>query len=254
MKTCETCGNELSYQKKFCSRKCRDEAATKVISKVCVICGNTFDVRQWELNHGRTGLYCGVECSTVGRRGIARPATHKRMTRNCVVCGKEFITGGRAGDISKQFCSTECRSVGRYRKGAEANSISEIDAAYIAGFVDGEGSIMITERDEIITTKISISNTKPAVLEWICELFGVGRIGVQHRTNSKHATSYFWACGGDSAKTVLQQIRPYLKLKQVQADLAIEAQLRLKEPALKADRIWQMEYRERMKLLNKRGG
>jgi hypothetical protein len=64
----------------------------------------------------------------------------------------------------------------------------------------------------------------------------------------------YWHCNADAAYSVLQQIRPFLKIKGEQADLAIETQERLRVPGLKADRSWQNEYRLRMKELNRRGG
>lgn len=66
--------------------------------------------------------------------------------------------------------------------------------------------------------------------------------------------AYFWHCNSDAALSVITQIRPYLVIKTVQADLAIDTQKRLRVPALKADRTWQQEHRLQMKELNRRGG
>jgi hypothetical protein len=44
-----------------------------------------------------------------------------------------------------------------------------------------------------------------------------------------------------------------LIVKKQQATLALDFMERIRVPAMKADRTWQLEYRERMKALNKRG-
>lgn len=256
MKTCAVCGKELTYrQKQFCSLACRAKAGHKRVNRICETCGKEFEVGTWKLKNDRfKGKYCSQACHYAGKTGVPLLKNRRREIYHCAVCGKEFETGGRAGDLSKRFCSTECRLAGRYRKGTEAKKLSVTDAAYIAGFIDGEGSIMVYLREKgVAGTKISISNTKRDVLDWICEVVGVGHVIAHQRANKKHATSHFWLCTGDSALTVLEQIRPYLKIKQAQADLAIETQRQLKIPHLKADRTWQLEAFERMKVLNRRG-
>lgn len=255
MKTCTICGKKLTQeQKRFCSIACRSKGREKRVKRICETCGKEFEVIAWQLNRDNfKGKYCSQVCHYAGKKGVPLLKNRRREIHYCVVCGKEFETGGRAGDLSKLFCSGECRRAGRYRKGTEAKKISAIDAAYIAGFIDGEGSIMIYLRSGVVSTKLNASNTKRVVLDWICETLGVGRVSTFEHKNGKYSTSHFWICTGDSALTVLEQIRPYLKIKQAQADLAIETQKRLKIPHLKADRTWQREAFEQMKTLNRRG-
>jgi hypothetical protein len=57
----------------------------------------------------------------------------------------------------------------------------------------------------------------------------------------------------DGAESVLRQALPYFVTKRPQAELAISFQERLRDPALKADRSWQLEALARMKRLNRRG-
>lgn len=85
------------------------------------------------------------------------------------------------------------------------------------------------------------------------ERAGVGNVVLVKRGNPKHAHIYSWWVNGDGAQSLAQQLLPYLVLKRPQAELGIEFQERLKTPALKADRTWQQEYRERMQAMNKRG-
>ncbi len=59
--------------------------------------------------------------------------------------------------------------------------MKDIDLAYIAGLVDGEGCIMITKENRLYTEakhgyrfwlQVKITNTNKAVLEWVKDLFG----------------------------------------------------------------------------------
>ena len=127
------------------------------------------------------------------------------------------------------------------------------DAIYLAAFVDGEGSVMLGARRDTASVILSVSNTKRVVLDWMLKATSVGRVQRQREATAKTATSFFWRCTGDAAESVLSQIASHLKLKRLQADLAITFQTRLRDPALKADRTWQQDYLTRMRALNRRG-
>ena len=254
---CETCGKELKEnQDRFCSRKCFFDSSKKFVEQTCAQCGKKFLVKPWELsNPKRIKKFCSRECYFKSKIGTRRDDLRRRVVKNCVVCGKEFETGGRAGNLNRDFCSDECRYKGRYRHGEVSKELDLQHASYLAGLVDGEGSIFLYGRNEVACLRLTIANTKIKVLEWVKEITGVGSIVVtrQQQVSYKHSTAYHWQVNSEGAESVIKQIRPYLIIKQVQADLALETQARLRDPALKADRTWQSEYRERMKALNRRG-
>ena len=56
-----------------------------------------------------------------------------------------------------------------------------------------------------------------------------------------------------AACSILEQVRPYLRIKAEQADLAMAFQRKLKVPAEKALKEWQEDWRWRMKGMNQRG-
>ncbi len=129
------------------------------------------------------------------------------------------------------------------------------EAAYLAGLWDGEGSIMLLSKRDTIAVRISIVNTDRAMLDWIVQATGLS-IVLRHRdadTARGHKATWQWGCNGDAALSVLRQIRPYLITKASHADLALATQERLRNPALKFDRNWQEESRQRMRQLNARG-
>lgn len=175
--------------------------------------------------------------------------------RQCLACGNDFGVGGRGGSkLHATYCSRECHQRSRYRKGLQCNDLSVADAAYIAGFIDGEGTVMLISRaNGSVGLLVTVANTKRPVMDWLTETVGVGRTHTRSERNPKHAAGYWWQASGEAAASVLTQIRPYLKVKHEQAQLGMDFQDRLRTPALKADRSWQQEYRLRMKELNRRG-
>jgi hypothetical protein len=100
---------------------------------------------------------------------------------------------------------------------------------------------------------LMVSNTGKMLLDWIAETTGVGAVCAQYKATQKRKATWFWRCNADAAESVLKQIRPYLVLKTAQADLALKTQERLRNSALKADRTWQEEWRQKMRALNRRG-
>ncbi len=180
----------------------------------------------------------------------------KRITKICPVCKQEFETGGRAGRRTKIFCSNRCSFLARYRHGSICNKLNKIDCAYIAGFIDGEGSIIIYKRrEDSYGMRITITQAEKGlwILEWIQEITSVGSITHKIRESILHAPCHQWACNSEAAETLLKQILPYLKLKREQAELALSFQGKLREPELKADRDWQINFRQTMQALNMRG-
>lgn len=251
MSTCVICHKEFTAKRsdaKYCGKECARKG-DKLLGPIsqCEQCGKDFHADK----PGRK--YCSHKCYTDANVGHPAYNPKRRVTKACVVCGTEFETGGRAGGASKAFCSWECRYKGRYRKGKQANALSATDAAYIAGFMDGEGSIMIQPKWNAYSIRISAVNTDHEVMQWIVSATGIGRIYHRKRTNSSHSDTWWWQCASESAESILSQIRPYLRIKAKHADIALEFQERLRNPALKADQSWQVEMFEHVKALNRRG-
>lgn len=225
------------------------------VACVCQKCGVRFEVEGWAVKQGR-GKYCSQQCAYADRTGKARPVLLKRISKACVVCGGEFETGGRAGRLDKAFCSRECQRRGRYRTGRACSELLPLDASYLAGFWDGEGSFILHgtgSTSGAIAFRVVAVASKPQVIEWIAQVTGIGRVQTWDAKNPKWAPRWTWTVNGDGAESFTRQLLPYLKLKREQAELGVAFQERLRDPALKADRSWQAEWRQRMRDLNRRG-
>jgi hypothetical protein len=249
---CEHCGQEFVARvdtARFCSRPCLYTNMRTTVTVACPQCGSSFERQPKE-----TKKYCGVVCAraaTVGHRPYNLSIPEER---ECAACGKVFLIGGRGRPRKRQrFCSNDCKCAGRYRRGASLEVLTETQAAYVAGLLDGEGSIMLLSRGENIQVKITVTNTHRGVLDWLSEVTGVGSVVVHRAGTSHHRPTWFWQTHSDPAASLLQQVRSYMIVKLAQADLAIEAQQRLRDPSLKAEHSWQHDYREKMQVLNKRG-
>jgi hypothetical protein len=256
MKTCPVCGVEFKATRtssKYCSRKCRDDARRVVSEATCDYCGKSFSRETWRLNQ-RDRHYCSWECFHADPAGRPGRQSMEPIKLNCVVCGTEFEVGGRnRPGKDKRFCSRECRWAGRYRQGKNANPLSDTQAAYIAGIVDGEGSVMIVTHHAAYAIKVSISNGDRPLLEWLVATTGIGGIVATRAATERTRATWIWHVNGEGAESLLKQIAPYMLVKAKQAAIALDFHGRLRIPALKADRTWQAEWRLRMQALNRRG-
>ncbi len=253
---CEACGNEFkrrNARQRFCSTGCRDTSMRRTVALICQQCGREFHRPPWEVQRGRT-KYCSRACyheASIGHRGYN---TVEPIERICESCGKSFLTGGRGrAKIDQRFCSRSCQQRSRYRHGAKALELQAIDAAYIAGFIDGEGSFILYRRRDVVAFRISAANTVLSVLQWIADVTGVGAVIEQQSRNANHRNSAWWTCNAEAAESVTRQILPYLRIKRAHAELALSVQERLRDPKLKADRTWQQEAITQMQALNKLG-
>jgi len=101
-----------------------------------------------------------------------------------------------------------------YRKVAE---LSQADAAYIAGLIDGEGTVTLTRkhRHENRQLAVTISNTELRLLNFVLEVIGAGKITRKRTSQSHHTPSFTYAIYNRQALALLGQIQPYLRTYKV---------------------------------------
>lgn len=88
---------------------------------------------------------------------------------------------------------------------------------WAAGFIDGEGCIRISHK-----VRVSVLQVDPRPLIQLQVLFG-GSIRInRHSTGPKRRRIYVWEIGSRQARTMLEQILPFLIVKKDQAELALE--------------------------------
>lgn len=104
--------------------------------------------------------------------------------------------------------------------------IDSTELAYIAGFLDGDGSIffqIISRPDYKLKFQIRSSiafyqdTTNKEILEWLKEMFGAGYI--RHR---KTGIRDYTIVDSKEVKKILELLKPYVKLKKKQVETGIE--------------------------------
>ena len=109
-----------------------------------------------------------------------------------------------------------------------------VTLAYVAGLLDGEGSIVIgvskpsTSRGNKSPShwlQVGVTNTDRKLIDWLLLTFG-GHISDNSHSPSrkKQRPCWAWRIMGNQAKTFLEAIHPYLRIKCEQAELAIDFQ------------------------------
>lgn len=223
------------------------------MERTCEWCSKTFEAwKGWKANR-----FCSQACYHAWRPGHSRGELADQRPveeRTCPACARVFLVGGRGNRMrSAQCCSPECASKAKYRHGAIARMLTTAEAAYLAGLIDGEGSIMLYMRRDVVAMMVTVTNTHVGLLNWVRDVTQVGAVCRQYAETSQRKASGFWRCNAEAAAGLLVQVQPYLIIKGRQCALALDTQARLADPALKADRSWHAEYHRRMKALNHRG-
>ena len=131
------------------------------------------------------------------------------------------------------------------------------DRAYLAGIIDGEGSIGIDNHGGVRTpsVRITLTNTNIDMLAELKVLWG-GWLTTrrQRKIGWKYVADLVWA--GKPTDKVLKAIRPYLRAKRGQCKVALLFNKTVGQPTrgvpLKVQ-AYRQELRKQMLELNKRG-
>lgn len=97
--------------------------------------------------------------------------------------------------------------------------------AYIAGMLDGEGTVTLSRhhKNETHAPEVTITNCDLGVLKWIKEKVGMGYvIKKKFKRDPKHSDAYAWTIRNDAAINLLKDLYPYLIIKRERAELIIE--------------------------------
>lgn len=112
----------------------------------------------------------------------------------------------------------------------EVKQLDVADAAYIAGIIDGEGTITLSKRhrNENRQLVISVSNNEKPLLNYIQDVIGVGIITKKRTHAEHHSVNYTYKISNRQALSLLEQITTYLRTyKRTRAMLVLEKYLQL---------------------------
>ena len=158
-------------------------------------------------------------------------------TKLCSCCSVELPVASFAKDKSRKdgyyfYCRLCCsKKTGRKtRLTISGVTLTEAQAAYIAGLIDGEGCICIhttkSRHSYGIQYNLIITITMAgAFLEELHKEVGIGYFRAKSNRNTKPAHWKYmnvWRWNQADARCLLPQVRPYLRHKTKQADLALQ--------------------------------
>lgn len=112
----------------------------------------------------------------------------------------------------------------------QVRTLTPAEAAYIAGLIDGEGTISLSKKHRLDNRQlvISISSTERALLNYVQEVVGAGCITNKRTVKPDHTPSFTYAISNRQALNLLRQIAPYLKsYKADRATLIVDHYIRL---------------------------
>jgi hypothetical protein len=104
------------------------------------------------------------------------------------------------------------------------------EAAYLAGLIDGEGTVTLSRKHagEMRQLVISLSNTGLRILEFARISVGGGKLTRKRTSKSHHTPSYVYALWNRHALAVLGQVEPYMQsYKRERAQLVLADYVRL---------------------------
>lgn len=108
--------------------------------------------------------------------------------------------------------------------------MAECEAAYFAGFVDGEGTLTIIKSARAQTRTgfryhalFSISNSNRELLEWLRTTCGNGMIvsNFHKKVKAYHRTVFVLRFNQNQIRHVLPQLLPWLRAKREQAEMLL---------------------------------
>lgn len=112
----------------------------------------------------------------------------------------------------------------------EVRVLSVAEAAYLAGLIDGEGTVTLCGKHagEMRHLVVSISNTELRILEFAQVSVGAGKLTRKRTSKVHHTPSYAYSLWNRQALALLGQVEPYMQsCKRDRARLALRDYVRL---------------------------
>ena len=114
-----------------------------------------------------------------------------------------------------------------YRK---TKKLAPTEAAYLAGLIDGEGTITLSRRNrnKYRALVVTVSNTELGILKYVQTITGVGKITNKRIVKPIHTPSFTYQVANRQALDILGQIAEHLRShKAARAHLVLQDYLHL---------------------------
>lgn len=127
-------------------------------------------------------------------------------------------------------------------------------AAWAAGFFDGEGCVLVVKlATGSLRLGVDVSQIDPRPLIELQARWG-GTLTSFDRKRKGTRAAHRWRCHGELAQAFLRDVRPYLRVKAEVADLGLRYPIGSRGTKVSlADGIERAAIREAVRILNRRG-
>ncbi len=107
---------------------------------------------------------------------------------------------------------------------------TQIELAYFAGIIDGEGCMYIGNFDcnkktgiPYFQTHIQVCNTDKNLIDWIQNTFG-GKVSIKsrERTDRPRKLAYLWNSSGERVTHLCEVLLPYLIVKKKECEIMLK--------------------------------
>ena len=112
----------------------------------------------------------------------------------------------------------------------QVKTLNSNDAAYIAGLIDGEGTITLSRRhrNENRQLVVSISNNEKGLLDYVLDVTGTGSISKKRTYSERHSVNFSYKISNRQALDLLRQIVHLMKsYKKNRAEIILDRYLKL---------------------------
>ena len=87
--------------------------------------------------------------------------------------------------------------------------MTELEKAYLAGIIDGEGTITLSKEGEFRYPTITFCNNDKSIIDYV-NTFCPGTVSVKRSNNPLHKDNYVWRLVRRRAIDAIQEILPYM--------------------------------------------
>jgi hypothetical protein len=101
----------------------------------------------------------------------------------------------------------------------EPSTTTDVERAYAAGMVDGEGHIGMTPWKVSYLPIVTVTNTDRRVIDWLASRWVGSTIATHDPRIPAHKVRHNWRLSGRRAYAFLKEIEPYLLLKRGQSNI-----------------------------------
>lgn len=127
-------------------------------------------------------------------------------------------------------------------------------AAYLAGIIDGEGTIYAQRIRGKFNVRVYVVNTDVRLIRWLEQNFGGLVYSRTSKLNPNWKTKWEWVVEKAGTTKILSLVLPYLIIKREQAELGLELRADIEAKRGRGiDKSYRSELCEKISFLNQRG-